>query len=262
MPVPTTVDDNKSPPPPTAEEASAVAGGSTTTADASANPTKKICLSNHNHETNKASLAPFNPTCDQAQNIALEMLQIDDSKEEVLFDLGCGDARMLLYAAQKIPTLKCVGIELDPIFVERGRDALQKLPESVQARVDIRQGDLMELMKEKEEVDQNKNTSNNATETGDDASLLGRDCKHLSLFKDATAIYMFLLPRGIKVIQPILNALAEKRKQEQRPLRFVAYMFSIREWEPVTVDRSTKGDAPLYLYQFLPEVAGDENKKE
>jgi len=167
-----------------------------------------------------------------------------------------------LYAAQKIPTLKCVGIELDPIFVERGRDALQKLPESVQARVDIRQGDLMELMKEKEEVDQNKNTSNNATETGDDASLLGRDCKHLSLFKDATAIYMFLLPRGIKVIQPILNALAEKRKQEQRPLRFVAYMFSIREWEPVTVDRSTKGDAPLYLYQFLPEVAGDENKKE
>ena len=228
-------------------------------------PTATATVKIYDHTKNKGSLAPFNPTCDQALSTALKMLQL--TSKDVLFDLGCGDARMLLYAAQQIPGLKCVGIELDPVFVQRGQEALEKLPETVQTRVDIRQGDLMQLMDEytnhnrKEDPHNNnimenagmENENNDINSGNSSSSMLGRDCKNLSLFEDATAIYMFLLPKGIQKIQGLLNALVDKRKQEKRSLHVSAYMFSIREWEPVMVDKTTKGEAPLYLYQFLSE---------
>ena len=39
-------------------------------------------------------LAPYNPTNIECVHIALDMLQIHD--EDVLFDLGCGDGRLLV----------------------------------------------------------------------------------------------------------------------------------------------------------------------
>ena len=222
----------------------------------------------------EASLAPFNPSCDQAQLTALQLLKLRPEQEDVLFDLGCGDGRMLINAAQKHPDLRCVGIELDPVFVKRGQEALRKLPRSIQRRVDIRQGNLMMQQQEmtmngnhptrnasndtgtiSNITDSHHNNGNNSNnDEGNSVTALGEDCRHLSLLEDATAIYLFLLPKGIQKIQGLLDAIVEKRKQEKKSFRVVAYMFSIREWEPVLVDRSTKGEAPLYLYQFLPET--------
>ena len=229
----------------------------------------------------EASIAPFNPTCDQAIETALTLFhfrnQANNADDDILFDLGCGDARMLLYSAERTPFLKCVGIDLDPIFVNRGREALKKLPESVQCRVDIREGDLLQIMNDysnscgdddgtantkKQDNDENAaDTANTAAleeekqeDNNSSDDLMGRDCRTLSLFEDATAIFIFLLPKGIQKIQGLLNALAEKRVREGRSLQVVAYMFSVREWEPVLVDRSTKGEAPLYLYKFGPNA--------
>lgn len=56
-------------------------------------------------------LAPFNPTNNEAIDIALEMQQVVDN--DVLYDLGCGDARYLVRACSKNPTLRGVGIEYD-----------------------------------------------------------------------------------------------------------------------------------------------------
>lgn len=207
----------------------------------------------------QSSLAPFNPTCNQAQSTTLSMLNL--TSKDILFDLGCGDGRMLLHAAEMTPGLRCVGIELDPVFVGRGREALKALPESVQTRVDIRRGDLLKLLDEiKKEgrpaADCSAPIDDNDTDEADKEYLegiLGKDCRQLSLFQDATALYMFLLPKGIKKIQGVLNELVNRRKQERRPFHAIAYMFSIREWEPAVVDKTTKGDAPLYLYKFVPE---------
>ena len=215
----------------------------------------------------EASIAPFNPTCDQAIETALTLLHLSENSEsEVLFDLGCGDARMLLYSAEQTPLLKCVGIDLDPIFVNRGREALKKLPESVQCRVDIREGDLLQIMDEynNNKLDQQKSTTAATTKEDDKSedadNILGRDCRKLSLFADATAIFLFLLPKGIQKIQALLDALVEKRRQEGRSLQVIAYMFSVREWEPELVDRSTKGEAPLYLYKFGPDYENNSSK--
>lgn len=196
----------------------------------------------------EASLAPFNPSCDQAQFTSLEILHL--TSNDVLFDLGCGDGRMLINAAQRVPGLRCVGIELDRVFVKRGHEALQKLPPSVQSRVDIRQGDLLQAMGESL---QSIPGSETLRDGDDDESIMGRDCRNLSLFKDATAVYLFLLPKGIQKIQTLLNAVVAKRKLDRKPLHVVAYMFSVREWEPSLVDRTTKGEVPLYLYKFGPD---------
>ncbi|CAB9522051.1 Inherit from COG: Methyltransferase [Seminavis robusta] len=197
------------------------------------------------HLHHESSLAPFNPTCDQASETARKMLQLKDT--DVLFDLGCGDARMLLHAAAMTPGLLCVGIELDPVFVQRGREALKQLPEDVQRRVDIRQGDLLQLLKDYQEGKEEDATT--AKQEEDSTGILGEDCRGLSLFRNATALYMFLLPKGIKKIQPLLNALAQHcGNDNNRNFRVVNYMFSVREWEPTMVDKTTKGDAPIYLY--------------
>lgn len=44
-------------------------------------------------------LAPFTPSGDGVLAFALELLQL--TKEDVLFDLGCGDGRMLVHAAKE-----------------------------------------------------------------------------------------------------------------------------------------------------------------
>jgi len=67
------------------------------------------------------SLAPFNPTNETGQQVALELLQL--AGNDVLFDLGCGDGRFLLTAAKAVEGLRCIGIEYDDIFVKRAEES-------------------------------------------------------------------------------------------------------------------------------------------
>lgn len=67
-------------------------------------------------------LAPFNPTCEEAQSKAIDLLGLKNG--DVLFDLGCGDARLLMKAATEVPGLLCVGVELDPVYVARANDSI------------------------------------------------------------------------------------------------------------------------------------------
>ena len=158
-------------------------------------------------------LAPFNPTCEQAQKIACDMLQLNP--QDTLFDLGCGDGRFLRYCADHGFTGKAVGVEMDSVYVQRAK------AHASYDTIDIRQGDVL------------------------DAEVRGKD------FQDeATAIFLYLLPKGLALVRPILLDLAEKRKAQGLPFRVASYMFSIKDVEPVIVDRRTKGECPVYLYQF------------
>lgn len=176
-------------------------------------------------------LAPFNPTCTEAQQTALKLLEL--SENDVLFDLGCGDGRLLILAASQHAGLKCVGIELDPVYVKRAQDAVASITTlDVSCRVDIRQGDVMELLK------------NETRRDGEDVS------SNILFLRDATAIFVYLLPKGLQSIKPILKAAARKRLESNQSFRVISYMFRIPGWEPVLVDRSTKGDCRLYLYNL------------
>ena len=66
-----------------------------------------------------AKLAPFNPTPDCAIAQALNALEVGEG--DVLYDLGCGDGRLLLAAARR--GARCVGVEYDVRFADRARQA-------------------------------------------------------------------------------------------------------------------------------------------
>lgn len=58
-------------------------------------------IAHRKNADNNDILAPFNPTNAQAQHLALDLLSLQE--DDVLFDLGCGDARILIAAVAQIP---------------------------------------------------------------------------------------------------------------------------------------------------------------
>lgn len=153
-------------------------------------------------------LAPFNPSCDHAIDVAIGLLEL--SPEDILVDIGCGDGRLLITAAQRVHRIRCIGVEHNEALHQRAISALATtLSESQQARVEIRHGDAASLY-----------------------DILETTC---------TKLYLYLLPKGLIAIRPALERL--------RPnVYVVTYMFQIHGWTPIKVDRTTKGSAPVYLY--------------
>ena len=99
-------------------------------------------LAIHHHEAeDPGNLAPFNPTCCQAQMTALKLLMLN--ADDVLFDLGCGDGKFLINAATHTEGIRCVGIELNHKFFSRGKEAIDALSEDIKSRILLREGDIL-----------------------------------------------------------------------------------------------------------------------
>ena len=86
-------------------------------------------------------------------DIVSQMLHMADvKKDDIVVDLGCGDARMLVLAAQKYGT-KGIGYEIDPVMVRESRKNAEKnnvsdLVEIIQAdifKVDISDADVLPI---------------------------------------------------------------------------------------------------------------------
>ncbi len=84
-------------------------------------------------------------------DIVSQMLHMADvKKDDIVVDLGCGDARMLVLAAQKYGS-RGIGYEIDPVMVRESRKNAEKnkvsdLVEIVQAdifKVDISDADVL-----------------------------------------------------------------------------------------------------------------------
>jgi len=86
------------------------------------------------------SLAPFVAS---PPNVVEKMLQLADLRPgEVLYDLGCGDARIVMTAAQKFGA-RAVGIELDE---GRYRDCVKRVKEAgLEDRVRIVHGNIVDI---------------------------------------------------------------------------------------------------------------------
>jgi cyclopropane fatty-acyl-phospholipid synthase-like methyltransferase len=83
-------------------------------------------------------LAPYVPS---PQAVVERMLEAADLKpSETVYDLGCGDGRILFTAAREFRA-KAVGIELSDSLVREARDQAQRL--GLENRVTIIEGDLM-----------------------------------------------------------------------------------------------------------------------
>jgi len=112
-----------------------------------------------------ADLAPFVPT---PMAIVEKMLELGEvSKEDVLFDLGCGDGRIVITAARKFGT-RGVGIDLDPQRIEESRRGAKEA--GVDDLVEFRLQDVMK-----------------------------------SDIRTATVVMLYLLPESNALLRPLLE---------------------------------------------------------
>jgi len=86
------------------------------------------------------SLAPFVQT---PIDVARKMLQVANLKpSEVLYDLGAGDGRIVILAAQEVGA-RAVGVELREDLVERARAEIKRL--KLEGKVRIVRGNILDI---------------------------------------------------------------------------------------------------------------------
>lgn len=119
-------------------------------------------------------LAPFNPTDKGAISQVVQLANFSDS--DILYDLGCGDARVLIHAIKHSSLQEAVGIEYDKVYVERAKEAVSR--EGLEDKISIIHGDA------------------NVVDTS-----------------KATVFFVYLVPDGLKKIQPkIMSSLQCNKK--------------------------------------------------
>jgi precorrin-6B methylase 2 len=83
----------------------------------------------------------FVPTPDDVVEAMCKLAKV--GPEDVVYDLGCGDARMVIAAVKKFHAKRGVGVELDPDMVQQSKDNVAEA--GVADRVEIRQGDVLKV---------------------------------------------------------------------------------------------------------------------
>jgi ribosomal protein L11 methylase PrmA len=116
--------------------------------------------------TDAADLAPFVPTPMAVVEKMLEMAAV--SEHDVVYDLGCGDGRIVVTAAKKYGA-RGVGIDLDPQRIAESQERANR--EGVAKMVRFRQQDVMKAD-----------------------------------FSEATVVTLYLLPESNEMLRPLLEA--------------------------------------------------------
>ena len=174
-------------------------------------------------------------TPESAINMAGEMVSL--SSKDLLFDVGCGDGRVLIHLAATTECRNFVGIEINPDRVEEAKTNIEmakscgKIPSDT--HFDIR--------------------CTNALSVQD--------------YHKASVIFLYLVPRGLRIMKPLFREAASFLRQNEKQakvcsdtkiesfLYVVTYMAGFEDEVPI--DQRTcevqhqKGSAwPIYLYRF------------
>jgi ribosomal protein L11 methylase PrmA len=121
---------------------------------------------------NEKYVAPYMPTKHEKIQVMLE--QVEWKPDDVFFDLGCGDGRVLI-SALRLGCSKGVGIDMDPKILAK-------------AQANVEEAGLTSQI-----------------------SLIGQDMMEVDMTA-ATVIFMYLLPNGLNIILPKLIDLFENHK--------------------------------------------------
>jgi SAM-dependent methyltransferase len=83
----------------------------------------------------------FIPTPQVVVDRMLEAAKV--TKDDVVYDLGCGDAVMLIRPFQKFGVKKGVGIDIDPKMVKIAKEKVKEA--KLEDKIEIRQGDILNV---------------------------------------------------------------------------------------------------------------------
>jgi len=99
--------------------------------------TAELCTQQKDKPKN---LAPFVPTPEKVVEKMLELAKVN--KKDIIYDLGCGDGRIVVRAAEKYGA-RGIGVEIDPDRVSEARERVKK--HGVEKLVDIIQEDALKI---------------------------------------------------------------------------------------------------------------------
>jgi uncharacterized protein (TIGR03000 family) len=137
-------------------------------------------------------------------------------KDDVVYDLGCGDARMLIRPIQKFGAKRGVGVEFDPDVMKK--EAVPNVKKhKLEDKIELRQGDMLKLQPKDVE--------------------------------DATVVLLYIGDDLGKRVSPVLkNALKPGS-------RIVSHRFMLGDWTPtksVMIKGQDGGEYDLHLW-IVPE---------
>ncbi len=170
---------------------------------------RAMSASSSHTTTDPLRLAPFNPTAADALTIAVQLAALRPT--DVLFDLGCGDGRVLLAAAASCPGVRCTGFEFDPAVVERAHSSLRAAAAAGGASADA--------------------AARVVVHAGD---------ARAADLSAASVVFVYLVPAGLAAVRAALEGVLA------RGGRVVSNMFKIPDAEPDET-RDARG-CKIYLY--------------
>ena len=88
-------------------------------------------------ESQEGKIVPYVPTPQEVVDRMLELAEVKDG--DVIYDLGSGDGRIVVTAAQKFG-VKAIGFEIDPQRIKESHENIRKA--GVEKLVEIRQQDI------------------------------------------------------------------------------------------------------------------------
>jgi uncharacterized protein (TIGR03000 family) len=166
-------------------------------------------------------VVPYVPT---PQEVVEEMLKLGGVKEgDVVYDLGCGDGRIVVTAVSKYKAKRGYGLDLNPERVKDSKETAKKA--DVEDKVEFKQGDVLKLTE-----------------------------KDLA---QADVVTLYLLPEVNKRLRPLLQ------KALKPGARIVSHDFDMGDWKPekeIEVKDSDGITHTVYLWT-IPGGKNGEPKK-
>ncbi len=118
-----------------------VEGGKTTRVDLTKDEPKVVAPKKEEPKKAVRLDVPYVPT---PNKVVEEMLKLAGAKEgDVVYDLGCGDGRIVITAVKSFKAKRGVGVELAPERVKLSKENAEKA--GVSGKVEIREGDVLKL---------------------------------------------------------------------------------------------------------------------
>jgi tRNA A58 N-methylase Trm61 len=145
------------------------------------------------------------------------------NSEDVVLDIGCGDGSALLQFAIQNPKARFIAIDIEASRIEQARanwrDAVGRGDLSADTRVNWQSANALQCF---------------------------------DVWKDATVVFVYLIPRGLKQILPLLE-------QIQHPLRVISYMaplpgVTVTHKETITVPHQPDARWPIYFHYLTPST--------
>lgn len=117
--------------------------------------------------------------------------------------------------------LQCVGIELDESLVDCARTIVSKFlskyqnEDTLSRRIYVRCGDILDEWLNEFKIEGNKSV------------------EQLTLLNDATAVFVYLSPEGLKKVKPLLLEAAIRRRRSQHSTLELNRCDSVQQWKDV-----------------------------